>query len=73
MLQHKKISALICVLLSTPVLGVDISQEIKAAKENTAKIKNTDAFLMPLFPLPTTHILKIGLATYLIKIWIPYL
>ena len=44
MLLHKKTSALICVLLSTPVLGVDISQEIKAAKENTAKIKNTDVF-----------------------------
>ena len=42
--MHKKILGLICVLLSTAILGADISHEIEAAKENAAKIKNTDVF-----------------------------
>ena len=44
LLLHKKILGLICVLLSTAILGADISHEIEAAKENAAKIKNTDVF-----------------------------
>ena len=44
MLLHKKISAFICLLLCTPILGMEINQEIEAAKENAAKIKNTDVF-----------------------------
>ena len=44
MLLHKKISACICLLLCTPILGIEINQEIEAAKENVAKIKHTDVF-----------------------------
>ena len=44
MLLHKKISAFICLLLCAPILGMEINQEIEAAKENAAKIKNTDVF-----------------------------
>ena len=44
MLLHKKIPALICLLLSTAVLGVDINHEIEVAKENVEKIKHTDVF-----------------------------
>ena len=44
MLLHKKISAFICLLLCAPILGMEINQEIEAAKENAAKIKNTDFF-----------------------------
>ena len=44
MLLHKKISAFICLLLCTPILGIEINQEIEAAKENVAKIKHTDVF-----------------------------
>jgi len=44
LLLHKKISAFICLLLCTPILGMEINQEIEAAKENAAKIKNTDVF-----------------------------
>ena len=35
---------MICLLLSTSVLGVDINQEIEAAKEHAEKIKQTDFF-----------------------------
>tara|TARA_B100000315_G_scaffold207150_1_gene201837 strand:+ start:49 stop:1539 length:1491 start_codon:yes stop_codon:yes gene_type:complete len=44
LLLYKKIPALICLLLSTSVLGVDINQEIEAAKEHAEKIKQTDFF-----------------------------
>ena len=44
MLLHKKIPALICLLLSTAVLGVDINHEIEVAQENVEKIKHTDVF-----------------------------
>ncbi len=44
MLLHKKISAFICLLLCAPILGMEINQEIEAAKESAAKIKNTDVF-----------------------------
>jgi Asp-tRNA(Asn)/Glu-tRNA(Gln) amidotransferase A subunit family amidase/creatinine amidohydrolase/Fe(II)-dependent formamide hydrolase-like protein len=44
LLLHKKISAFICLLLCTPILGIEINQEIEAAKENVAKIKHTDVF-----------------------------
>ena len=44
MLLHKKISAFICLLLCAPILGMEINQEIEAAKENAVKIKNTDVF-----------------------------
>ena len=67
LLLHKKISAFICLLLCAPILGMEINQEIEAAKEMQQKSK-TQMFLMPLSPLPTILILKIGLAAYLIKI-----
>ena len=44
LLLHKKIPALICLLLSTAVLGVDINHEIEVAQENVEKIKHTDVF-----------------------------
>ena len=37
LLLHKKIPALICLLLSTAVLGVDINHEIEVAKENVTQ------------------------------------
>ncbi|SVD77889.1 uncharacterized protein METZ01_LOCUS430743, partial [marine metagenome] len=43
-MPHKKIPALICLLLSTAVFGVDSNHEIEVAKENVEKIKHTDVF-----------------------------
>ena len=39
-----EVVALVCLLFSTAVFGVDIDYEIEAAKENANKIKNTDVF-----------------------------
>ena len=39
-----EVLALVCLLFSTAVFGVDIDYEIEAAKENILKIKNTDVF-----------------------------
>ena len=39
-----EVVALVCLLFSTAVFGVDIDYEIEAAKENILKIKNTDVF-----------------------------
>ncbi|GIT34423.1 MAG: hypothetical protein Ct9H300mP4_07420 [Gammaproteobacteria bacterium] len=39
-----EVLALVCLLFSTAVFGVDIDYEIEAAKENANKIKNTDVF-----------------------------
>jgi Asp-tRNA(Asn)/Glu-tRNA(Gln) amidotransferase A subunit family amidase/creatinine amidohydrolase/Fe(II)-dependent formamide hydrolase-like protein len=44
LLLYKKILPLICLLLSTAVLGVDINHEIEVAKENATKINNNDVF-----------------------------
>ena len=44
LLLYKKIPALICLLIFTSVFGVDINQEIEAAKEHAEKIKQTDFF-----------------------------
>ena len=56
LLLHKKIPALICLLLSTAVLGVDINHEIEAAKENAAKIKNNDVFNAFIFVADDSYI-----------------
>ena len=39
-----EVLALVCLLFSTAVFGVDIDYEIEAAKENISKIKNNDVF-----------------------------